>query len=80
MVRKTVELFECDICGCEAERYTIAFPDQGILALDRCEKHNKKLLNLREEKGAWTTGTGRSVFKVSSLEDIQKQRQDGNGK
>ncbi len=74
MVRKTVELFECDVCGADAERYTISFPDGGILALDRCERHNKKLVALREEKGAWTTGSGRSVFKVSSIEDIEKRR------
>lgn len=76
MVRKTVELFECDVCGAEAERYTVSFPDGGILALDRCERHNKKILALRDEKGAWTSGQGRSVFKVSSLEDIKKQKRN----
>lgn len=74
MVRKTVELFECDVCGSEAERYTVAFPDDGVLALDRCERHNKRILALREEKGSWSSGNGRSVFKVSSPEEIQKQR------
>lgn len=74
VVRKTVELFECDICGADAKRYTVSYPDDnGILALDRCERHNKKLVALREEKGAWTTGAGRSVFKVTSLEEIEKQ-------
>lgn len=74
MVRKTVELYECDVCGSGAERYTISFPEGGTLALDRCSRHNKKLLALKEEKGSWAQGSGRSVFKVSSVEDIQRQR------
>jgi ribosome maturation factor RimP len=75
MVRKTVELFECDMCGQPGDRYTITFPDEGMLALDRCEKHSRKISALREEKGTWAqAGSTRSVFKVSSVEDIQKQR------
>lgn len=74
MVRKTVELYECDVCGRDAERYAVTFPEGGTLALDRCDKHNKKILALKEEKGHWAQSNGRSVFKVSSLEDIQRQR------
>lgn len=74
MVRKTVELFECDVCGADGERYTISFPDDGMLALDRCERHAKRIVAFRDEKGSWTNGSGRSVFKVSSLEDIEAQR------
>ena len=74
MVRKTVELFECDICGAPGERYTVTYPEDGALSLDRCERHNKKILALREEKGSWAQSSTRSSFKVSSLEDIQKQR------
>lgn len=74
MVRKTVELYECDVCGKDAERYTIAFPGGGTLALDRCDKHNRKLENLKEEKGSWGQPNTRSTFKVSSLEEIQRQR------
>lgn len=74
MVRKTVELYECDVCGKDAERYTVSFPEGGTLALDRCDKHNRKLLALKEEKGSWQQNNVRSVFKVSSLEEIEKQR------
>ena len=75
MVRKTVELFECDVCGDPGERYTITFPEDGALSLDRCSRHNKKLLALRDEKGSWAQSNGgRSVFKVSSLEEIQRQK------
>lgn len=73
MVRKTVELFECDVCGEPGERYTISFPEDGTLCLDRCEKHARKILALRDEKGTWAQANGRSTFKVSSVEDIQKQ-------
>ena len=34
MVRKTVELFECDVCGNPGERYTVTFPEDGTLSLD----------------------------------------------
>jgi hypothetical protein len=74
MVRKTVELYECDVCGADGERYAITFPDDGTLALDRCERHAKKILALKNEKGSWAQSNGRSTFKVSSLDDIQKQR------
>ena len=36
MVKRTIEVCECDVCGKDAQRYTIGFPD-GVLALDRCE-------------------------------------------
>lgn len=74
MVRKTVELYECDVCGKDAERYTVSFPEGGTLALDRCEMHAKKILALKNEKGSWAQSNGRSVFKVSSLEEIERQR------
>lgn len=74
MVKRTVETFECDICGSEGERYTVSFPD-GFLALDRCSKHDKKILALRDEKGSWVHAQNqRAVFKVSTLEDIEKQK------
>jgi hypothetical protein len=76
MARRTVEVFDCDICGEGGERYVVSFPDDHTLALDRCPKHNKKLEGIRNEKGNWiTNGSTRSTFKVSSLEEIQKQRQ-----
>lgn len=77
MVRKTVELYECDVCGDPGERYTVTFPEDGALALDRCGKHDKKILALRDEKGSWAQSTNRSTFKVSSLEEIQRQQGRG---
>jgi hypothetical protein len=74
MVRKTVELYECDVCGADGERYIITFPEDGTLALDRCEKHARKVVALKDEKGSWQQSNGRSTFKVSSLEEIQKQK------
>lgn len=74
MVRKTVELFECDVCGEPGERYTITFPEDGALALDRCSKHDKKIVALREERGSWAQANTRSTFKVSTLDDIKKQK------
>ena len=75
MVRKTVELFECDVCGEPGERYTVTFPEDGALSLDRCSKHDRKIMALRDEKGTWAQSTNRSTFKVSSLEEIQRQQQ-----
>lgn len=74
VVKRTLEIYECDVCGKEAVRYSVNFPD-GTLTLDRCSQHDSKVQKLRDEKGAWTTksGAGRSSFKVSSVEDIQKQ-------
>lgn len=78
MVRKVVEVYECDVCGKQAERYTISYPD-GYLVLDRCEKHDRTLSKLREEKGLWTAKNEQGkprpgAFKVSSLEEIESQR------
>ena len=75
MVRRTVELFECDICGEEGQRYTVTFPEEGVLSLDRCERHRKKIEALKNEKGSWSTASGRSSFKVSTPEEIERQRQ-----
>lgn len=79
MVKRTLELFECDVCGAEGERYSVTFPD-GQMTLDRCGKHNGHLEKLRNEKGSWAAKApgARSSFKVSSIEEIQKQK--GNGK
>lgn len=75
MARRTLEIFECDICGEEGERFTIQFPD-GSLALDRCTIHARPLYDLKEGPGQWTaSGSGRVPFHVSSVEDIVKQRE-----
>lgn len=75
MVKRTLELYECDICGGEGERYTVTFPD-GQMTLDRCQRHNSHIEKLRNEKGAWSAraSNGRSSFRISTIEDIQKQR------
>lgn len=74
LVKKTVETYECDICGADGERYTINFPE-GLLALDRCGRHDRKVLALRNEKGSWVQTPGsRASFRISTLEDIERQR------
>lgn len=75
MVKRTLELYECDVCGAEGERYMVTFPD-GQMTLDRCQRHNTHLEKLRTEKGSWVAKpqNGRSSFKVSTLDDIQKQK------
>lgn len=78
MVKRTLELFECDLCGEEGQRYTVIFPD-GQMTLDRCGRHNTRIEKMRAEKGEWVARTpgGRSSFKVSSLEEIEQRRQNG---
>lgn len=74
MAKRTLDIFDCDICGNEGERYTILYPD-GNKALDRCENHNDALLALKDEPGQWLSGgSGKSNFKVSTLEDIERQK------
>lgn len=73
MVERTLKVYECDICGEEGERYTVGYPD-GQMALDRCSRHDTKIQKFRDEKGLWTPLTGKSTFKISTLEDINRQR------
>lgn len=75
MVKRTLELFECDVCGEEGARYTVTYPD-GQMTLDRCDRHGAKLLKLKEEKGAWVAKSpgSRSGFKISTLDEIQEQK------
>lgn len=75
MVKRTLELFECDVCGQEGERYLVTFPD-GQMTLDRCGRHNAQIEKLRNEKGSWVTRTanGRTSFKISSVDEIEEQR------
>lgn len=77
MVKRTMEMYECDLCGDEGDRYTVIFPE-GALAMDRCERHAAKLLKLRDEKGIWTSQQARqpkSSFKLSTPDDIKRQQQ-----
>ena len=71
MVKRTLELFECDKCGQEAKRYSVVFED-GTLVLDRCPAHAKRLEALREEVGEWLTPRpARSAFHKSSLSEVR---------
>lgn len=74
MVKKTLELYECDVCGTEGVRYTVIYED-GQMTLDRCEKHGAKIEALRQEKGSWVAKTAgsRSGFKVSTMDEIKRQ-------
>ena len=73
MVKRTLELFECDRCGKEAQRYSISFPNgDGVLVLDRCEMHAKKLEAMREEPGEWLRPReGKQSFHKSSAEELR---------
>lgn len=78
MVRRTLEVFECDKCGKDGKRYTILFED-GALILDRCEAHGKKLEALREETGSWRDNrAGKAVFHKSTPEELQRALNNGN--
>lgn len=75
MVKRTLELYECDVCGKDGERYAVIFPE-GQMTLDRCPRHNSALEKLRSEKGSWVakSANGRTSFKVSSIDEIERQR------
>jgi hypothetical protein len=78
-----VESFLCDVCGKEGERYTVQYPD-GTLVLDRCDKHNRKLMSLRDEQGTWNRPeVARNSFRLATPDDIKAARarhgSNGNG-
>lgn len=74
MARRTVEIFECDICGADGDRFTVSYPD-GTLALDRCPEHSGSITALKDEPGQWTgTGNGKTPFRISSPEEIRQLR------
>ena len=68
-----MELYECDRCGKEAQRYSISFPNgDGVLVLDRCEQHGKKLEALRDEPGEWLRPReGRQSFQKSTPDELR---------
>lgn len=75
MVKKTVELVECDLCGRTAQRYSVTYPE-GIMHLDRCSDHDNEVLALKGQPGTWVTmdpGRRRGYHK-STLEDIRRQQ------
>jgi hypothetical protein len=72
MVKRTLELFECDRCGKEAQRYSLAFPEEGTLVMDRCDTHAKKLEAFRDEPGEWLRPRlGKQSFHKSSLHEVR---------
>lgn len=80
MVKRTLELFECDRCGNEAKRYSISYED-GTLVLDRCVTHAKKLEALRDEPGEWLTPRGgKTAFHKSSLAEVRQAIEEGQRK
>lgn len=76
MVKVTLEAFHCDVCGEPGQRYTVGFPD-GVKLLDRCARHAAKVEALRNEKGDWQPVSAKSEFKVSSIDEIKKQKKVG---
>jgi hypothetical protein len=79
MARRTVELFECDICTDAGDRYTIQFPD-GSLALDRCIEHADEILRLKDGPGQWTPGVGggKTSFRISTPAEIERLKNASN--
>jgi hypothetical protein len=75
LVKRTLELFECDVCGGVGERYTVIFP-VGQMTLDRCTRHNSVVEKLRSEKGSWVAKPpgSRTSFKITSPDEIKKQQ------
>lgn len=77
MVKRTLELFECDICGEEGQRYQVVF-EEGTKILDRCLRHGKSLEKLRDEQGEWVTPkSGKSSFRKSSLAELRLAVSEG---
>jgi hypothetical protein len=76
MTRRTVEVFECDVCGQPGDRYTVHYPE-GALALDRCVEDAGAILALRNEEGGhWVAnGPAKSTFRIASAEEIIQQQQ-----
>ena len=72
MVKRTLELYDCDKCGNEGQRYSVTFED-GTLVMDRCETHARQLEKLRTEPGQWGSPSqaGRNSFKKSSLVELR---------
>lgn len=75
MVKRTLELYDCDVCGAgDAVRYEIVYSD-GRLVLDRCERHGGKFEKLRDEKGAWIVKPpgARVGFRITDPSEILKE-------
>lgn len=81
MVKKTLEMYECDRCGKEGQRYTVLFSD-GTMVLDRCPEHAKQLEKLRSEPGEWLTSReGRRMhFHKSTMEELRTAVKEGRAR
>lgn len=78
-VKVTLERLVCDVCQEDGARYTIAFPD-GTKILDRCEKHAKKIIALRDEVGDWSPLESRkSGIEVVTVAEVAARRKASNG-
>lgn len=72
MALRKVDVFECDVCGQEGDRFTVQYPD-GTLALDRCPEHSGIITSLKDEPGTWTSlAGGKTPFRITSPEEIQR--------
>lgn len=83
MVKKTLEVFECDVCGKEGERYQITYPDDTVRILDRCSRHARDLEGFRDQPGTWMSPRPtKSSFRKSSPSELRLAlaRAQGDGK
>lgn len=74
MARRVREVIECDVCGKDGERYIVIYPRTGQFILDRCSRHNGKVMALQREKGEWvkTRERRRASFHISDPEQLLK--------
>lgn len=74
MAKVTREQIECDLCGVVGVRYTVSYPE-GMKVLDRCGKHDKRVIDLKDEPGEWTAIVGKDGHKrgisVHTPEEIE---------
>jgi hypothetical protein len=74
MAKRVLEVIECDVCGQEGDRYIVIYPGEGQLILDRCDRHNGKLIALKKESGQWMgRDQRRTAFKVSDPEKLLRE-------
>ncbi len=76
VVKVTREEIECDVCAEIGTRYTVNYPD-GIKVLDRCDKHAKDILKLKDAPGTWSPmkgGSTRGRLQVLTPQEISAKR------
>lgn len=77
MVRRTIEMYACDICGNDGKRYQVIF-DEGTWVTDRCERHARPLEKIKDEPGEWLATPGRQAFRKSTPAEIRLALARGN--